>query len=215
MKKNYKINNNECSETLSKSKTQKEALHYLKNNNEIEKKEYKKPQTSHLQTKPKNNVISSIAKGNFNNNITNHNAQTSLNHKNNNTNYNSVNSSMKPKGISIKNDGLFSQRAKKEKNDFLVNVPKGNSNQKIVFPSSAINTNKIYSNHITPNFKKDDGVSSFATKGKKLNLDSGFIQHSFNQNNNQPHNNENKGFKFLKVKENNIQSHFSSKITKK
>ena len=209
--KNYKINNNnECSENLSKSKTQKEALHYLKNNNEIEKKEYKKPQTSHLQTKPKNNVISSIVRGNFNNNITNHNAQTSLNHKNNTTNYNSVNSSMKPKGISIKNDGLFSQRAKKEKNDFLVNVPKGNSNQKIVFPSSAINTNKIYSNHITPNIKKDDGA-----KGKKLNLDSGFIQHSFNPNNNQPHNNENKGFKFLKVKENHIQSHISSKITKK
>lgn len=215
--KNYKNNNinyNECQEKILKPKAQKndkETLHYLKNNNEIEKKEYKKPQTSHLQTKPKGNVT---VKGNLNNNITNHNVQISLNHKNNNnTNYNSVNASMKPKGISIKNDGLFSQRAKKEKNDFLVNVPKGNSNQKIVFPSSAINTNKFYSNHITPNIKKDDGVSSFTTKGKKL--DSGFIQHSFNPNNNQPHNNDNKGFKFLKVKENNITSHASSKTTKK
>ena len=112
-------------------------------------------------------------------------SKTSNNSANEKPKINTKNS--KPKEITIKSNNIFSQRAmmKKVKNEYFTNnAPKGN--QKIVFPSTAIKTNKINTNH-TP-YKKDD-ISPFSTKSKKLNFES---------------NNTKETFKLFKIKDTSI-----------
>ena len=142
----------------------------------------------------KKNVFQPKTKISSNNTKTSHYVQISLNH-------NAKSNNSKPKAIGLKQDGIFSQRAtmKKDRNEFMVNVPKGN--QKIVFPSSAMNSNKIHSNHIAIASKKEE-ITPFTTKTKKVNLDSAFGHQTKDTN----------GYKFLKVKE--TTNHFVTKLKK-
>ena len=149
---------------------------------------------------PKQNEINEPAQNNFN---TEHYLKAKPMKENTNINFivpksktsnNSANEKLKintknskPKEITIKSNNIFSQRAmmKKVKNEYFTNnAPKGN--QKIVFPSTAIKTNKINTNH-TP-YKKDD-ISPFSTKSKKLNFES---------------NNTKETFKLFKIKDTSI-----------
>ena len=149
---------------------------------------------------PKQNEINEPAQNNFN---TEHYLKAKPMKENTNINFivpksktsnNSANEKLKintknskPKEMTIKSNNIFSQRAmmKKVKNEYFTNnAPKGN--QKIVFPSTAIKTNKINTNH-TP-YKKDD-ISPFSTKSKKLNFES---------------NNTKETFKLFKIKDTSI-----------
>ena len=183
-KKEAPINKNivNTDNNIQKSKPKETYINCIKSNNDV-------------VVDKKKNVFQPKTKISSNNTKTSHYVQISLNHNTNKSN------NSKPKGIGIKQDGIFSQRTtmKKDRNEFMVNVPKGN--QKIVFPSSAMNSNKIHSNHIAIASKKEE-ITPFTTKTKKVNLDSAFGHQTKDTN----------GYKFLKVKETN--NHFVTKLKK-
>ena len=182
-KKEAPINKNivNTDNNIQKSKPKETYINCIKSNNDV-------------VVDKKKNVFQPKTKISGNNTKTSHYVQISLNH-------NAKSNNSKPKAIGLKQDGIFSQRAtmKKDRNEFMVNVPKGN--QKIVFPSSAMNSNKIHSNHIAIASKKEE-ITPFTTKTKKVNLDSAFGHQTKDTN----------GYKFLKVKETN--NHFVTKLKK-
>ena len=117
-KKEAPINKNivNTDNNIQKSKPKETYINCIKSNNDV-------------VVDKKKNVFQPKTKISSNNTKTSHYVQISLNH-------NAKSNNSKPKAIGLKQDGIFSQRAtmKKDRNEFMVNVPKGN--QKIVFPSS-------------------------------------------------------------------------------
>ena len=207
---NNKLNSEKkVNKTKNFQKTQNQPQTYsniktkLTTNNYFSNKSHYIPVSNH-----KNNNNNNITNNNNNNISLGNNVNSNSKGKNSSKGFSYIKTNLKTNNLNNNNNNneIYTQRNK---------IPKMTNNNKVIYPQSAINTNKIHSNYIYQH--KDINNNAFNIKGKNNNNNEyGYSKHN-NVINNLNLNNNIGGYKFLNLKSggNNNMSNNNSNRAKK